>query len=230
MTNKQYAGYDIRSGFLGGDILADDLGHERPVDLSASCARYAKLCAEAIEAEYPGADVTVDYEVNASGGTPCTLETSVLTADGYGNIGAYGNEACRIADDVDHIMGHIWEAYEWIVYEETEGEAAPPYTVVFDNGGGVTLWLPDYAHHYDGYVGYIEQAAHDLAVYLHNPDTSDWDGNDPDARFEDTDGYLVYDSVADIMAAANEPIGWLNVIDFAAALRKELDDYCDDED
>jgi len=107
--------------------------------------------------------------------------------------------------------------------DEVEGEAAPPYTVVFDNGGGVTLWLPEYAHHYDGYVGCIEQAARDLAVYLHNPDTSDWEGDDPAARFEDTDGYLVYDSVADIMAAANEPIGWLNVIDFAAALRKELD-------
>jgi len=120
MTNKNYAGYDIRSGFLGGNIIADDLGHERPVNLGASCARYAKLCREAIEAEYPGADVTIGYEVNASGGTPCTLETSVLTADGTGNIGAYGSEANSIADHVDDLMGHIWEAYEWVVYEEAE--------------------------------------------------------------------------------------------------------------
>lgn len=97
------------------------------------------------------------------------------------------------------------------------------FTVLFDNSGGVTLRLPDYAHHYNGYVGYIEQAARDLAVYLHNPDTSDWDGNDPAARVDDdTDGYKKYNYVIDILNDTYREIGWLNVIDFAIALRNGI--------
>ena len=49
-------------------------------------------------------------------------------------------------------------------------------TVIFDNGGGVTLQLPGYSHHYAS----GELAAVDDAAYLRNPNTTGGESGDDD--------------------------------------------------
>lgn len=46
--------------------------------------------------------------------------------------------------------------------------------VIFDNGGGVIVQLPGFAHYYDD----GESAAVDVIDYIKDNDTSDWDGNE----------------------------------------------------
>ena len=72
---EPYDGWVINTGFLGGNILS---GYdERPVDEAASCARYKDMLHEALEKEFPGADIRVHYEVMASGATPLPMRTYV---------------------------------------------------------------------------------------------------------------------------------------------------------
>jgi hypothetical protein len=54
--------------------------------------------------------------------------------------------------------------------------------LIFDNGGGVTLQLPGFAHHYDD----AKQCAEDIASWIDGEDTSGWDGNEEDAVFDPT--------------------------------------------
>jgi len=49
---------------------------------------------------------------------------------------------------------------------------------IFDNGGGITLQLPGYAHYYPSSA---DPAALDFAAYEATHDTSGWDGHDPEA-------------------------------------------------
>ena len=95
-------------------------------------------------------------------------------------------------------------------------------TVIFDNGGGVTLQLPGYSHHYAS----GELAAVDYAAYLRDTDTTGWDGGDDDGseNLDPTDaeirngGYRVWntsdfaDAYGDTDFESEE--SWNNVIDF----------------
>ena len=92
--------------------------------------------------------------------------------------------------------------------------------VIFDNGGGVTLQLGDWAHYYQD----MAQAATDLKAYKATGNTDGWDGHeDESAELEPTydqirnGGYRVYHSIADIKAAA-EDTSWCNIRDFAKYL------------
>jgi hypothetical protein len=58
--------------------------------------------------------------------------------------------------------------------------------IIFDNGGGITLQLPGFAHHYLS----PEQCAEDLNVWIEDEDTSDWEGNEEDAVFEPTANHI----------------------------------------
>ena len=96
--------------------------------------------------------------------------------------------------------------------------------IIFDNGGGITLQLPGYAHHYD--AGSVEQCADDLAEWISDEDTSGWDGNEEDAVFEPTadqissGGYRV-EIVEDFISLIYD-MSWGNIRDLHAALTKKV--------
>lgn len=90
--------------------------------------------------------------------------------------------------------------------------------VVFDNGGGVTLQLRGWAHHYDD----ARWAAQDVAAWIKSHDTSDWEGHEPEALVCDP----TYDEIRNggyrVWTVGDDPIdeGWANADDFFAALAR----------
>jgi hypothetical protein len=97
--------------------------------------------------------------------------------------------------------------------------------VIFDNAGGMTLQLGDWAHWYD--ARRIKQAAVDYHAYMTEGSTSGWDGHDEDAATLDpTDdqirngGYRVYNywiiyDLKDLPWEVPEfSRGWTSVRDF----------------
>lgn len=66
--------------------------------------------------------------------------------------------------------------------QEIGHRLARDYTLEFDNGGGVTLYLGErlYAHHYDS----ADQAARDLRDYILGASPTDWEGDEP-SRWDD---------------------------------------------
>jgi len=96
-------------------------------------------------------------------------------------------------------------------------------TLIFDNGGGLTLQLDGtYAHWYQN----MEQATEDLKAYIEEGNTEYWDGHkeesmelNPDYNQIQNGGYRVY-SMEDIISMTEEEYmdsGWGNVRDFCIA-------------
>jgi len=54
------------------------------------------------------------------------------------------------------------------------------FTILFDNGGGITLIADEYCHHYDR----ADWAAEDVRRLLDGADPSNWDSNEPGFRRE----------------------------------------------
>lgn len=120
MEKMSYKGWRIRTGFLGGDLFGDMLHEERPVDERESIRRYARMVQDALEQEFPGADIDVNYEMEGTGATPATLETVVTDPENIDHRpGDYAHhEGTRIAERVDEIAGEIWESWDWVVYAD----------------------------------------------------------------------------------------------------------------
>lgn len=115
MVSKQdFTRWRINTGFLGGNLFSEEPDHL--VDESASCARYKEMLHEALELEFPGAEITVHYEVMASGALPLPLQTYVITPDGDEYRPGEFGDGGRVAEQVDDVAGHLWEAWEWVVY------------------------------------------------------------------------------------------------------------------
>lgn len=114
-----YTGWEIHTGFLGGNLLAADDAEE--YDTAASCQAYSAALTAALQEAYPGATVRVDYQADASGAVPATLETTVTTPDGDTYRPGDPGNGGRIADDVEQIGGEVWERYDWPV---TAGDEA----------------------------------------------------------------------------------------------------------
>ena len=105
--------------------------------------------------------------------------------------------------------------------------------VVFDNAGGITLQLDDYAHTYHDDV---DQVACDLRAWMSSGTTDTWDGDDEDADFEVGDddirngGYRVVDlygidTVEDLRDEILSDVtldGWGNAQDLARALAERV--------
>ena len=114
---KPYEGYTIETGFLVGNLFEDfgdefggDIGNDTGAyDVSASAERYAEMCQEALEKEFPGAEVTIRFEY-AIGATPIPLQTRVADPNGFWRQ--------NIAVSVVWICERIWESWDWVVYEE----------------------------------------------------------------------------------------------------------------
>lgn len=97
--------------------------------------------------------------------------------------------------------------------------------VIFDNGGGTTLQLGDWAHYYS----LAQQAASDYREYTLTGTTDSWDGHEDDAaEFEPVDdeirnGGCKVMYVDDIQKAIDDPeceSGWRNVDEFITTLKK----------
>src|SRR5690606_35062618 len=113
LMSKEFEGWSISTGFLAGNLFAESGDDGGTYDVDASAREYARMCQEALEKAYPGAEIEVDYQLNASGATPAPLQTSVTTPDGGDyRPGDYG-EGGRIADHVEELCGRVWESWEW---------------------------------------------------------------------------------------------------------------------
>jgi len=101
--------------------------------------------------------------------------------------------------------------------------------IILDNGGGITLQMGDYGHYYDD----ADQAANDIASWLGNADTSDWEGCEDEAvELDPTDeqvangGYRMFqlDRDVDTMLRLAREVGvcdWVNAQELSAALRSK---------
>lgn len=84
--------------------------------------------------------------------------------------------------------------------------------LIFDNGGGITLQLPGFAHYYDD----AEQCAEDIKAWVEDGDTDGWDGNEEESVFEPTTdeisngGYHVV-SLSDFMQPGKSDLHGNNV-------------------
>lgn len=113
-----YDGWTISTGFLAGNLFVDSGDDQGVYDVDASASKYAEMCREALEREFPGAEISVPYEVNAQGAIPLPLQTYVSTPDGEDyRPGDYG-EGGRVADRVEDICERVWSSWDWVVYEE----------------------------------------------------------------------------------------------------------------
>lgn len=101
-------------------------------------------------------------------------------------------------------------------------------TVIFDNGGGITLQFGEWAHHYGGYKGYAEQAAQDYINYLDEGSAAGWEGHEDDASdlvptYDDmrNGGYRVFrgDEIEKTIAGEDD-YGWNNISGFCEAIRE----------
>jgi hypothetical protein len=115
-----YTGYTITTGFLAGDLFAESSDEGGTYDVNASAKRYAEMCQEALEGEFPSAKVGVEYQLNASGATPIPLQTHIITPDGMVLSSPFYGESREIADRVYEITKRIWQSWKWVVYEENE--------------------------------------------------------------------------------------------------------------
>jgi len=64
----------VRAGFLSGNLVA---GYDGEVDEEAAATAYAALLRAALHQQYPDAEVKVDYQLNATGCLPATLQPLV---------------------------------------------------------------------------------------------------------------------------------------------------------
>jgi len=93
--------------------------------------------------------------------------------------------------------------------------------LIFDNGGGLTLQLPNFAHYYD----YMDQAAEDIANYINIGTTEGWEGHEEEAaEFDptyDEIGCRVY-TIEEIVEECKkeDSTGWANIDMFCIALSK----------
>jgi hypothetical protein len=93
---------------------------------------------------------------------------------------------------------------------------------IFDNGGGITLQMGNFAQHYSD----VAQAATDWVAYQSSKDASEWDGHEDEAAdLEPTydeirnGGYCLLDA-KDITRMINDAVetGWYNIDRFLAAI------------
>ena len=95
------------------------------------------------------------------------------------------------------------------------------YTIIFDNGGGITLQIGDWAHWYQN----PRYAADDFRTYILTGNTDGWDGYEKEAFDLDPSddeirngGYRVYNDIGSLLADSEET-SWGNIQEFAEAYR-----------
>ena len=103
-----YRGYKIYMTVFGGNLLS---AITDSINESESIGRYAELCRQAIEREYPGATVEIETQNNVSGVPP---QTQVVAPDGGVGVPGDFSELGSIAYHVEHICDTVYETMEWL--------------------------------------------------------------------------------------------------------------------
>ena len=117
---------------------------------------------------------------------------------------------------------------EWIdklLYEDIEELDCDNHRIIMDNAGGIILQFGEWAHYYNG-MEY--QVARDIAAWIENRETTDWEGHEIEALDIDTDtpyGYIVIeigddDSIRSLIREMLEHSKWDRL---ATAMMAHLD-------
>ncbi len=106
-----YKGYKVRAHIEPENIFNgwDDVDLLK-VDEKGSMKKYAELVYEALKETFPGADIEA--------GPQNPWRTHVITPEGdLHEAGGYRGE---IAEEVDQVIGEVWESEKWVVYYDIE--------------------------------------------------------------------------------------------------------------
>ena len=104
-----YKGYKIRA-HITPDHIWGCWEDAKGVDEKQSAQKYLSMCFEALEKEFPGADIEA--------GPQNPWRTHVITPEGdLHEAGGYRGE---IAEEVDQVIGEVWESEKWVVYYDIE--------------------------------------------------------------------------------------------------------------
>ena len=124
----------------------------------------------------------------------------------------YGDEHNLDAEDRAEYRDNLVKDLLASLGAQYHGEAR----IIFDNGGGITLQLPGFAHYYTD----AEQCAQDICNWEDDRDTTGWEGNEEESVFEPTHdqinngGYRVW-TLADFNNRSNwdelKNSSWANI-------------------
>jgi len=110
VLKRMAEGYKVRAHIQPKNIFNGwDDSDLLKVDEKGSMKKYAELVCQALSEEFPGADVEV--------GDQKPWRTHVITPEGdLCQAGGYKGE---IVEEVDQVIGEVWESEEWVVYYDT---------------------------------------------------------------------------------------------------------------
>jgi len=95
----------VRCGFHGLDLVTGWDGADlQDVDLAASARQYANLVLKRLTEQYPGAEIAVPYDLDASGALPRNFMPAVNDQIDHPEV-----------PFVEQIAADVYEGYAWIV-------------------------------------------------------------------------------------------------------------------
>lgn len=121
MEETNYANLRIYHKVFGGNLFNGwDEDEVERIDEEASIHKYAEELRKRLEGEFPGAEVIVDCDANASGGTDTTWIEDI--GDDYKRYYATspGHPLEQMAMKVREIAGLLYEDSYWVVMEDGE--------------------------------------------------------------------------------------------------------------
>ena len=113
----------VRYGFTATELLAGLDAYNR-YDAEACAQKYANLCQDLLEQEYPGAEVEVVVDTDADGVLASSMETQVLKqVYGEAESGAqfedeldfYEVSDPREVEVIEHLCSRVYQDYKWEV-------------------------------------------------------------------------------------------------------------------
>ena len=105
-SDDLFAGYEIVTGWLTGNLLNDD----DSVDVGATEAAYESMVESALLQAFPGAEIKIRTQ-DGSGSTPIPFHTVVYPPDD-------AMPSDELAERVDRIVEGVFESFRWIVWAE----------------------------------------------------------------------------------------------------------------
>lgn len=135
-----------------------------------------------------------------------------------------GKIICKVRQELVTEFDTVYQVETFLISEGVNGK------IIFDNGGGIIVQLPDYTHFYGGYSGAIEQAAEDVAGFIKEGNTNGWEGNEEEFNKEidiediKNGGYRVYElsELIQVARQGNADSSWDNYNRFVTELAKHI--------
>lgn len=113
----------VRYGFTATELLAGLDAYNR-YDAEACAQKYASLCQDLLEQEYPGAEVEVLFDTDADGVLASSMETRVLKqvyreaepdAQFEDESDFYEVSDPHEVEIVEHLCSKVYQEYKWVV-------------------------------------------------------------------------------------------------------------------